>query len=110
MMVEASTAWMYMAYLMAGMFFFILIYIIITYRDTTKALKLYADHIKATMSLPEVQNFINTYRRPKIEVGEDPSRKLVIVRWYLKEFNKEKPSVLVYVDKNSKKPLKVQAN
>ncbi len=107
-MPDAATIWTYMAYVMAGMFFLLLAYIIITYRDTTKALKLYADHIKATMELPEVKNFIETYRRPKIEVGEDPTRRMVIVRWYVKEFNKENPSVLIYVDKNSKKPLKIE--
>lgn len=109
-MPDAATIWTYMAYAMAGMFFLILAYIVITYRDTTKALKLYADHIKATMGLPEVQNFINTYRKPRIEVGEDPSGRIVLVRWYIKEFNKEKPSVMVYVDKNSKKPMKVEVH
>ena len=109
-MPDAATIWTYMAYFMAGMFFLILAYIIITYRDTTKALKLYSEHIKATMELPEVRKFIDTYRKPKIEVGEDPSGRMVLVRWYVREFNKEKPSVMIYVDKNSKKPLKIETN
>ncbi len=101
---------MYLAYAMAFGSFLIMAYVIINYRQSTKALRLYADHIKATMKLREVQQFINSYRRPKIEVIEDPKGKYVYIRWYVKEFSKEKPSVLVHVDKNTKKPVKVEVN
>ena len=98
----------YMAYGMALMLFLLITYIIINYRESTKALKLYSEHIKVTMNLEEVQNFIKTYRKPKIEVGEDRSGRIVIVRWFIKQFDKEKPSVTIHVDKKSKKPLKIE--
>ncbi len=105
---ETSSPLMYLAYVMFAMFFLIIAYVIVNYRESSRALKLYADHIRSTMELEEVQNFIRSYRKPKIEVGEDRSGKYVLVRWYVKEFNKEKPSVLVHVDKITKKPVKTE--
>lgn len=101
---------LYIGYAMAVLAFLIIAYVVMTYRETTRALRLYADHIKATMGLREVQQFIQSYRKPKIEVIEDPKGKLVYIRWYIKEFSKDKPSVLVHVDLKTKKPIKVEVH
>ncbi len=72
-----------------------------------KALKLYAKHIKITMDLPEVKKFIATVRKPYIEVDEDKSNSQVLVIWRDSKRRDIYPSVWVYVDKNTIKPLKV---
>lgn len=97
-----------MAYAMAIMSVFTVAYAFITYRESSKALRLYADHIKAAMYLPEVQKFVNSHRRVKVDVGEDREGKKVLVRWFVREFDREHPSVTVYVDKETKKPLKTE--
>jgi hypothetical protein len=107
-MLPAGNPLLYLAYVMVGMFVILLAAIILNVVQSNKALKLYADHIKATMNLKEVQKFINTHRKPKIEVGEDKTGKYVLVRWYVRERNRERPSVLVHVDKETKKPVKTQ--
>ncbi len=74
---------------------------------THKALKLYAKHIRATMNLPEVKKFIATIKKPYIEVDEDKSKSQVLVIWRDSRRRDIYPSVWVYVDKNTIKPLKI---
>ena len=104
----ASNPLIYIAYIMVGLLFLLIGGVMVNYFQSNKALKLYAEHIRSTMNLKEVQKFINTHRKPKIEVGEDKTGKYVLVRWYIKELNKKRPSVLVHVDKETKKPVKTQ--
>ena len=73
-----------------------------------KALKLYANHIKATMNLPEVKHFIDRIRKPLIEVDEDKKTNQVIVIWKDSMRRGYNPSVWVYVDKEAVKPVKIQ--
>ncbi len=72
-----------------------------------KALKLYANHIKVTMDLPEVKRFIAMVKKPYIEVDEDKSKSQVLVIWRDSGRRDIYPSVWVYVDKNTVKPLKI---
>lgn len=97
---------LYIAYAMIFGLFVIFAYVIINYRETTRALKLYSEHIKATMELREIKQFIEAYRRPKIMVWEE--RGIVFVRWYLSDIRKDAPSVVVEVDKETKKPLRIR--
>ncbi len=99
---------LYIAYVMVGMLFLLIASVILNYTQSNKALKLYSEHIKSTMQLKEVRRFIETHRKPKIEVGEDKTGKYVLVRWYTRELNRERPSVLVHVDKETKKPVRTQ--
>ena len=98
-------AMLYLAYAMVVGSFIIFAYVIINYWETTKALRLYSDHIKATMELREVKQFIEAYRRPRIMVWEQNN--VVYVRWYLSDFRKDAPALTVEVDKESKKPLRI---
>ncbi len=86
----------------------LLVLSIISMWSKHKALKLYANHIKATMNLPEVKKFIDKVRKPLIEVDEDKKKGQVIVIWKDSMRRGYNPSVWVYVDKYSVKPLKIQ--
>lgn len=96
----------YLAYAMAFGTFLIFTYVVVNYRESTRALKLYADHIKATMNLREVQQFIEAYRKPRIMVWEEKG--VVFVRWYVSDFRKSAPSLTVEVDKETKKPRRIR--
>jgi len=73
-----------------------------------KALKLYASHIKATMNLPEVKRFIDKIKKPLIEVDEDKKTNQVIVIWKDSMRRGYNPSIWVYVDKETVKPVRIQ--
>jgi len=81
---------------------------IISIWNKYKALRLYADHIKATMNLPEVKRFIDNVKKPLIEVDEDKKTNQVIVIWKDSMKRGYNPSVWVYVDKDTVKPVKIQ--
>lgn len=99
---------LYMAYAMAAMSIFTVAYAVMNYRQQNKALKLYADYIRITLNLPEVKKFTESQRRPKIDVGEDREGKKVLVRYYVRELDREHPSVTVFIDKQSMKVLKTE--
>jgi len=103
---DGYTAMLYMAYAMAIMSVFTVAYAVINYRQQTKALNLYAKYVKLTLNLPEVVKFTQSHRRPKIDVGEDREGKKVLVRYYVKELDRDHPSVTVTIDKDSMKVLK----
>lgn len=86
----------------------LLILLVISMWSKHKALKLYANHIKATMDLPEVKGFIDKIKNPAIEVDEDKKTKQVIVIWKDGRKRGYNPSVWVYVDKETVKPVKTQ--
>lgn len=102
---DFQQALLYLAYAMVLGSFIIFAYVIINYRETTKALKLYSEHIKATMDLREVKQFIEAYRKPRIMVWEENN--VVYVRWYLSDIRKDSPALTVEVDKQTKKPIRI---
>lgn len=102
---DFQQALLYLAYAMVLGSFIIFAYVIINYRETTKALKLYGEHIRSTMEMREVKQFIEAYRKPRVMVWEENN--IVYVRWYLSDFRKDAPALTVEVDKASKKPLRI---
>ncbi len=71
------------------------------------AAKRYGRHIKVTMSLRDVKDFISRVGKPSIEVGEDRTRTRVIVLWKKYYSVRDYPSVEVHVDKYSLRPIRV---
>lgn len=107
-MVVEELMWRALMYIIIFLALILGILSFMRFLSARKALKLYADHIKATMRLPEVEKFINQVKKPLIEVDEDKVRKKVIVIWKDSRKRDIYPSVIVYVDKYSKKPLRVE--
>ncbi len=81
----------------------IIIYSITNYYTSSKILKQYAGHIRATMELPLVKKFVDSHRRIRIQVGEDPKKDVVKVFWVT---SSRYPYVLVDVDRKSMKVVK----
>jgi len=81
----------------------IIVYSIANYLVSSKLLRSYANHIKSTMDLPLVKTFVESHRRIRIEVGEDPSREVVKVFWVT---SRRYPYVMVDVDKKTAKVIK----
>jgi hypothetical protein len=81
----------------------IVVYSIANYIVSSRLLKSYASHIRSTMDLPLVKAFVESHRRIRIEVGEDPSRGVVKVFWVT---TRRYPYVMVDVDKSTAKVIK----
>lgn len=107
-MVAEETIWKVLMYAIIFLAIMLGVLSFLRFLSSRKALKLYAEHIKATMNLPEVERFINRIKKPLVEVDEDKVRGRVIVIWKDSRKRDIYPSVIVYVDKYSKKPLKVE--
>ncbi len=107
-LVSQEMVWKGLMYIIVVLGGILVVLSIMRFISAHKALKLYADHIKATMNLPEVVKFINKVKKPLIEVDEDKVRGKVIVIWRDSRKRGIYPSVIVYVDKYSKKPLKIE--
>ncbi|MEM0021230.1 MAG: hypothetical protein QXT69_00725 [Fervidicoccaceae archaeon] len=105
---DGSTVIQYMAYIMAAMSVVTIAYAVVNYKQQTKALKLYAEYIRMTLDLPEVKKFTETRKRPKIDVGEDREGKKVLVRYYVREMDRDHPSVTISIDKATKRILKTE--
>ncbi len=81
----------------------IIIYSIANYYVSSRILRRYASHIRATMELSLVKKFVDTHRRIRIQVGEDTEKDIVKVFWVT---SSRYPYVLVDVDKKSAKIIK----
>ena len=71
------------------------------------AARKYGVYIRATMKLNDVKDFIRSVGKPVIEVFERRDTNQVVILWKRQYSLKDYPSVEVYVDKVSSKPVRI---